>query len=649
MKNKISPIPLTNVKIKDAFWTETIRLVQEVVIPYQWEALNDRILDAEPSYAIRNMKIAAGREKGAYQGVVFLDSDLAKWLEAVGYSLSTKPDMLLEADADALIDLIAQAQQEDGYLNSYYIVEKPGERWTNLHECHELYCAGHMIEAAVAYFEATGKRKFLDVMSRYADHIDSVFGPLEHQLKGYPGHQEIELALVKLYQATKEEKYLKLSKYFIDERGRQPYYFDSEWEKRGKISHWSNRISDAPSKSAAYNQAHLAVRKQEVAVGHAVRAVYMYSAMADLARAYKDETLFDACKKLWHNIIHKQLYITGGIGSSVQGEAFTFDYDLPNDTVYAETCASIGLVFFAHRMLQIDVKSEYADTIEKILYNIILASMSKEGKHFFYVNGLDIWPEASLKNPGRHHVKEERQAWFGCACCPPNLARLLTSLGHYIYSKDDTTLYTHLYMSGETSVRMDDELFSLKQETNYPNTGHVQFTIQTGIQKSFNLAFRKPNWCTTMVVSVNGELVDIEPLTKDGYIYIERQWTQGDTIELEMEMTARWIQAHPQVRANAGKVALQRGPLVYCLEEVDNGQNLSAIRVDTAAPLEMQLDAATNVPWIKTTGFRNNEKAWTQELYRAYSENEIPVELTAVPYYLWGNRGRGEMLVWLSC
>lgn len=328
--------------VQDEFWGRYIRLVQETVIPYQYEALHDRVAGAEPSHAIANFEIAAGRRQGKFGGMVFQDSDVAKWLEATAYSLSIRRDPELERQADEVIDLVGEAQQADGYLNTYFTVKEPGKRWTNLQDCHELYCAGHFIEAAVAYYEATGKDKLLSIMRRMADHIDSVFGTEEGKLKGYDGHQEIELALVKLYRLTGEEKYLKLSLFFIDQRGQEPNFLRQEWEGRGRVTHWGGQTDQI---DMAYNQSHIPVREQTVALGHSVRAVYMYTAMADLARLTGDEALREACLRLWNNMTERQMYITGGIGSTHHGEAFTFDYDLPNDTVYAETCASIGLIF----------------------------------------------------------------------------------------------------------------------------------------------------------------------------------------------------------------------------------------------------------------------------------------------------------------
>ncbi len=646
---KSKPVSIKDVSIRDDFWSYYVDLVRNTIIPYQWEALNDRVEDAAPSHAVKNFRIAAGLEEGEFYGCVFQDSDVAKWLEAVAYSLEKHPDTELERTADEMIDIIEKAQQPDGYLNTYFTIKEPEKRWTNLYECHELYCAGHMIEAAVAYYNATGKRKLMDVMCRFVDYIDSMFGPEPGKLKGYPGHQEIELALVKLYKATGNEKYLKLSKFFIDERGSQPNYFTQEWEeKRNKLSHWTKR--EVPAPDLQYNQSHLPVRHQEVAVGHAVRAVYMYTGMADIAAETEDRELYLACRRLWDNIIRKQMYITGGIGSTHHGEAFSFDYDLPNDTVYAETCASIGLIFFAHRMQQMDADGIYADVMEKILYNLVLSSLSRDGRSFFYVNPLEVWPDACDKNPGKHHVKPQRQKWFGCACCPPNIARLLASLGQYIYSVKDDVLYTHLYIAGEAEMEIGDQKVKIIQDSQYPWNEKVSFQIASDISKAFTIALRIPGWCKAWKVKVNGESVDPGGKIVQGYAMVEGNWKIGDRIELELSMPVEIMQANPKVRANAGKIALQRGPIIYCFEQIDNGTNLSALSLVLKEELAAEHDESLlgGVVAIKGRAIRTEESDWKDDLYRTFREGYEKMEdILAIPYYLWGNRGLGEMQVWI--
>ncbi|WP_201305488.1 glycoside hydrolase family 127 protein [Paenibacillus puerhi] len=636
-----------SVRIDDPFWTPYTALIRDKVIPYQWKALNDQIPDAAPSYAIRNFRIAAGLEEGEFGGMVFQDSDPAKWLEAVGYSLAAHPDPELEELADGLIDLIVAAQQPDGYLNTYFTIKEPGLRWTNLHECHELYCAGHMMEAAVAYYEATGKRKLLDAMCRFADYIDSVFGTEPGKLPGYDGHQEIELALVKLYEATGEERYLRLSQYFIDQRGQAPDYFVEEWERRGQTSYW--RQGKVPSPSAAYNQSHLPVREQSVAVGHAVRAVYMYAAMADLALLKQDNELLEACRRLWSNITTRQMYVTGGIGSTHHGEAFSFDYDLPNDTVYAETCASIGLIFFARRMLQMEQKSDYADVMERALYNLVLGSMSLDGTRYFYVNPLEVWPEACEKNPGKHHVKPERQKWFGCSCCPPNVARLIASLGDYIYSTHGSKLFVHLFIGGEAELVVEQETVGIQQQSALPWNGNVGFRLRLQRPKRFTLALRVPAWCSgEALLSINGEVCTDSIRIVNGYAEIDRIWTDSDQIEWTLPVRAQWVEGHPSIRALAGKAAIQRGPLVYCLEELDNGAPLSSLTLASGSGLTETFDPQLfgGVYVIEGEAARDDAGSWSEEPYRPLQLESRPAAFRAVPYFLWGNRGRGEMSVW---
>lgn len=597
----------------DGLWSTYQKLVREEVIPYQWQALNDRIEAAEPSYAIKNFRIAAGIEKGEFGGLFFQDSDLAKWLEAVGCSLEANPDLELEALADEVIDLIEKAQQSDGYINTYFTLKEPEKRWTNLLECHELYCAGHMIEAAVAYYSGTGKKKLLDIMCRFADYIAEVFGTEPGKKRGYCGHEEIELALVKLFNATGNERYLKLAEYFVDERGQEPNYFQMEFERRGGLSAWSGTI--ASSLDLKYNQAHIPVREQTDAVGHAVRAVYLYTAMADIAAETGDQGLLEACRKLFGSIAQKQMYITGGIGSTNHGEAFTFDYDLPNDTIYQETCASIGLIFFAHSLLKSDVNGVYADVLERALYNSVLSGMALDGRSFFYVNPLEVWPEASCKNPAKAHVKPVRQKWYGCACCPPNIARLLSSLGRFIYTVKGRVIHTHLYIGSESVIEVEDVKVKLVQETNYPWDGNVQIKVAETDGDEFAIALRIPGWCRGAEIRLNNEKLDMK--TENGYAYISRNWRVGDILMLRMEMPVELVEANPMVRADAGKVAIQRGPLVYCLEEADNGENLSALSLKADAGLLVEYDTGLfgGTVIVKGNAMRTQTDGWENLLY----------------------------------
>ena len=545
------PLSLRAMQITDHFWKNEMELVRKEVIPYQWDALNDRVEGAAPSFCMRNFKIAGKlnqekREKGAafeapvytfrgfealpedpehledrFYGFVFQDSDFSKWIEAVGYSLTQHPDAELEKIADEAIDIVCAAQQEDGYLDTYYIINGRDKTFSDLRDHHELYCFGHMAEGAVAYYQATGKDKLLKAVERFADYIADFFGEEEGKCKGYPGHEIAEMALVRLYEVTKNDKYLKLAQFFVDERGKRPYYFDKEHPEaivRGKEDDLRYQ----------YNQAHLPVREQEEAVGHSVRAVYLYSGMADVARLTGDDKLYEACEKLWDSMVNEKMYITGGIGGTHLGESFSFPYDLPNDTAYAETCASIGLVFFARRMLEIKPDSKYADVMERALYNGVLSGMALDGKSFFYVNPLEVNPEACHKDERKFHVKPVRQKWFGCACCPPNLARILSSIGSYAYTETEDTLFVHLYMGSTLEKTVGDRTADICVESELPWDGKVSIKVRAK-DTDFVLALRIPDWCDSY--ELKGCKQD-EMQEKDGYLYIKKQWEEEETLEL---------------------------------------------------------------------------------------------------------------------
>jgi len=639
------PVALKKVTVKDEFWGRYMELVRNEAIPYQWDALNDRIPGAEPSHSIENFRIAAGLSKGEFYGRVWQDSDVYKWLETVAYSLTTHPDAELEQRADEVIDLIGRAQLPDRYLNTYFTLTGIEKRWTNEREKHELYCAGHLIEAACAYFKATGKKNLLNIACAFADHIDQVYGPEEGKKRGYPGHQEIELALVRLYRTTGKDRYLKLSKYFLDERGKQPFYFDLEAQERGEPGNkgFFGEYSDR------YRQSHLPVREQKVAVGHAVRAVYMYTGMADVASESGDESLAQACSVLWDNVTKRQMYITGGLGSQGYGEDFTFDYDLPNDTCYNETCASVGLAFWARSMQRLDMSAEYADTLEQVLFNGALSGMSLDGKKYFYVNPLEVWPQSCHNRYDKRDVATVRQSWFNCACCPPNLARLIASLGGYVYSKRENTLYTHLYLENSAEAELKSGTVKISQHTNYPWDGRVKITVDAHAGSEFTLALRIPGWCAGAAVSVNGEPVEIAGLIEKGYLMLNRRWTTGSVIELDMPMPVRRVQSHPELRENAGKVAIMRGPVVYCLEEIDNSGRLAelALAEDPAFTVRYEEELLNGVVVIEGKAYRTAGGRWNGELYGDLDFAKDPVTIRAIPYYAWNNRGEGEMIVWI--
>jgi hypothetical protein len=626
VQRQLTPVPFTHVKLTDAFWRPRIEANRAATLPKEFE-----MCETTGRIAAFDLKWKKGDPNPPH---IFWDSDVAKWIEAAAYSLATDPDAELDDLLDFVIAKIAKAQRKDGYLNTHYIVferAKLDRRWTNLRDAHELYCAGHLIEAAVAHFQATGKRTLLDVMCRYADYIDSVFGRGKGKRRGYCGHQEIELALVKLYHVTGRKRYLKLAQYFIDERGHQPHYFDIEAKGRGqdpRAFHF---------KSYEYNQSHLPVRKQSVVTGHAVRAMYMYAAMADLANETGDETLLAACERLWHSVVNERMYITGGIGPAARNEGFTYAYDLPDETAYAETCAAIGMAFWNHRLLQFQGDGKYADVLERELYNGTISGVSLDGTKFFYEN--------PLASNGHHH----RQDWFDCACCPPNIARMIASIGGYFYSTSDDGAWVHLYASGMAEMQVAGDKLQIEQKTNYPWDGKIELTLTLDQPKHFALRLRVPGWCKKHKLRINQSPITNYPV-ESGYLIIEREWHRGDVVTLDLDMPSRLTRANPNVRQMIGRVTIERGPLVYCLEAADNA----------IAPLdriELPLDAkwqASHEPELLggVTVLRAKaqvmDASWGNGLYvRAKPVKRKTVEIVAVPYCVWDNRAPGEMRVWL--
>ena len=636
--------PLKNIKISDNFWGHYQDIAINEIIPYQWKALCDEIPDTEPSHAVANFKIAAGLEKGEFRGCVFQDSDVAKWIEAVAYSLTIKPNPELEKTADDLIEIIEKAQDEDGYLDTFFQLKEPNKKFTDLWECHELYCAGHMTEAAVAYYEATAKDKLLKVMCRFIDLIDTKIGPEEGKLHGYPGHPELELALMKLYRVTENEKYLKLCEYMINARGTKPYFFEEELKNRGNKSFWDG--GEIHHIDLAYNQAHKPIREQTEPIGHSVRAGYLYTGAADLAAETGDESLKSAMEILWDNTVRKQMYITGGVGSQVYGEAFTFNYHLPNDTAYNETCAAISFAFMAKQMLRMDVDRKYSDILERLIYNGTISGMALDGHHFFYTNPLSMWEEETKRAGVCGHIRSKRPGWFGCACCPPNLARMITSLGSYIYSSNDTTVYTHLFVAGEANVAVGDKTVKIIQNGNYPWDGNISFEVSGG---DYTFAVRIPSWARDFKIVKNGK--ELNPELKKGYAYIHDNWNDGDKIELTLPMPIEFIEADPLLRADNGKVAITRGPIVYCLESADNGDVLDGLRICDFNSFSTYQDNSLFDGAVYIEGTAMKRKSWQDDspLYRRVNINdELPVRIKAIPYALWDNRDdTREMTVWI--
>lgn len=629
---RFAPLPLSSVTIDGGFWGERQRVNREYTIPHIYEMcrIHGHVAALHTDW---NPDPETVERDPRWRGtpVMFWDSDIAKWLEAACYALATHPDAQLNALVDGVVDLLAKRQLPDGYLNTWFITVDPEMRFKNLRDWHELYNAGHLIEAAVAHYEATGTRTLLDVMCRYADLIGETFGVEEGKRRGYCGHPEIELALVRLSHATGEERYLHLARYFVDERGHQPHYYHQEAYERGDDpdTFWA--------RSYEYNQAHLPVREQDKVVGHAVRATYLYSAMADLAAEDNDPSLLVACERLWKHLTTKEMYVMGGIGTSRQNEGFTGDYDLPNESAYAETCAGIALVFWAQRMLGIDCNRRYGDIMELALYNAVLSGVSADGRHFFYDN--------PLASNGTHH----RQQWFGCPCCPPNLARIFASLGSYIYAQSDDEVLVHLYAQSEAKLQLGGQAVTLRQQTQYPWDTNVTIQVAADAPANFGLRLRIPAWCRAPRLAVNGEAIALAEAMEAGYARISRRWQDGDTVTLELPMPVERVYAHPDVRADVASIALQCGPIIYCLEQADHAVPLHRIELPADAKVTARFDEGLfgGVLVLEAEAVALSDNGWDDTLYRTAPPEVLPCPIRAIPYYTWDLRDAGAMTVWV--
>ncbi|HZJ78059.1 MAG TPA: beta-L-arabinofuranosidase domain-containing protein [Clostridia bacterium] len=607
-----------NVNMDDGFWAERQRLNREVTIYNVYDRFHDtgRISAFELNW----------REGMPNKPHVFYDSDVAKWMESVAYILQKKWDNRLEELFEGLVDLIEHGQKPDGYFNLWFIAIEPSKRFTD-RNAHELYCAGHLFEAAVAYFEATGRDRFLKLMSKYADYIAQEFMHKKTAKFATPGHQEIELALVRMYRCTNEQKFLKLARWFLDQRGTDEKDF---------------LLADFTKKP--YAQDHAPVREQETAEGHCVRALYLYCAMADIAYETGDEGLFKACRKLYDNIVNKRMYITGGTGSTRMGEAFTIDYDLPNETAYSESCAAIALAMFSRRMLLLDNDRVYADTIEKILYNGFLSSISLNGKDFFYKNPLEI----NLKNHNRHTSTSysdflpitQRVEVFNCSCCPPNIARFTATLGDYMLSHNKNTVFIHQYFSSTSTVKIDGKTVRVNVKTQYPKNGVVDITISGGNGTRF--AMRVPNWCEEYHVEFNGEKPSLNQ--ERGYLVFD---CDSDEVRLTSNFVMKpiLIEANDNVRCNAGRAALQYGPIIYCVEGVDNNDEVHNLFYSSS--LNPEFKGLEGIPFstIVVDGFKKPRE--NDRLYSPLKKELIPYRITCVPYFTFANRGESDMLVWV--
>ena len=641
MKKKLTPVNYQNVKIDGGVLGRKQVKNSTVTAPL----LLQRCEETGRVNALHCCKDGYPPGQGPHP---FWDSDIGKVVEAIAYTLPGCPNPALEEKIDMMVETLAAHQWEDGYLNSFYTTCDPDKRWTNLYYMHELYCAGHLMEGAIAYYEATGKRKFLDILSRYADHIAEQYSGGD--AVGYCGHPEIELALVRLYHATGEQKYLQLSKAFIDRRGKQPYFFEEESLARGvdttKTANQKRHLKYYLKSRGPYAeyQAHRPVREQDEPIGHAVRAMYLYSGMADIADTFQDESLMQACRTLWDAVIGTQYAIIGGVGPSSDGERFTFAYDLPNEITYNETCASVALMMWAHRMLQLEGVSKYADILEQTLYNTVLGSISLDGTRFFYANYLSVYPKrfehasATLIDK----MAARRQEWFDVSCCPPNASRLIGSLGGYAASMDDQDIFVHLYFPG----KIDFKKAVLALETDYPWDEKVSMTVRCGQPFSGGIRLRIPGWCKSWHTECNGEPLSHQ--VEAGYAVINRQWRDGDKILLTLKMPPELLEANPKVRENCGKSAIRRGPVIYCLEEADNGESLADITLDSSGEISMGQSNLEGEPYIALTlpAFR---RKWDKDtLYQIKSSERKAVTVKAIPYFLWGNRGDGEMNVWVN-
>lgn len=600
---KLKSVSLKSIKLTDNFWAKRVDILGEVTLPLQYEIM-------EETGRINNFRIASGKIKGDFVGFFFNDSDVYKWIEAVSFYLANNKNEKLERLVDDVIGEIGLAQDEDGYINTYFTFERRQDRWTNLKDMHELYCAGHIIQGAIAHYRVTGKTNFLNIAIKLADYLNRLFGP--GRKEGTCGHPEIEMALIELYRETNDKKYLNLGKFFIDERG------------KGIIG------------GSSYHIDHKPFRKLDEVVGHAVRSLYLNCGATDLYIETGERALLDALERLWDNLVTKKMYVTGGVGARKEGEAFGENYELPNETAYAETCASIANLMWNYRMLLALGEGRFADIMELCLYNGILSGISLDGKEYFYVN--------PLADRGKHR----RQRWFACACCPPNIARTIASIPGYMYSTSPEGIWVHLYASNVSEFNMNGSNIRIEEYTNYPWDGLIEFKILGNSR--FKLFLRKPGWAKDCFVLVNGE--KIQTVLDKGYIVIDREWHNGDTVKLKLNMEPELLESHPSVKANIGRVAIRRGPIIYCVESADNPWgDVWDLEISKDVKLEEEYrDILGGVVVIKGKGYLNSPNNW-DKLYLIVGKTSSikrEVEFIAIPYYAWANREPGPMEVWIK-
>jgi uncharacterized protein len=612
---RLRPAPIDAVTLEDDFWVRRMRINREKTIPSQLQLLWD-------TGRIDNLRRAAGKIDGPFQGRYFNDSDVYKWLEAASWSLATFPDEQLEQTMDEVIAEIEDAQRPDGYLNSYFARDLEGDRWTNF-DLHEMYCAGHLFQAAVAHSRMTGSRRLLAVAVRMADHIDATFGPEELGKRiGTDGHPEVEMGLVELARETGEQRYLQLAQFLVDVRGHG--FLGDAYDRFGR----------------KYHQDHQPYRELNEIVGHAVRAVYLNAGVADIYTETGEDALGEALHRLWGNMTTKKMYVSGGLGSRYEGESFGENYELPNRLAYTETCAAIGSVMWNWRMLLAEADSRYADLIELQLYNAVLPGVSLDGEAYFYQN--------PLSDEG-HHV---RSRWFKTACCPPNVARLLASLPGYFYGTSDRDIWVHLYAEGTASITLaSGEEVKLTQHTRYPWDGEIEIAVDG--QGSFGLRLRVPGWCETGAsLKVNEEPVEVT--LERGYATLQRDWQTGDRVSLTLPMPVRRVESHPHVSENSGRIALTRGPLLYCIEQADNVDlDLADVELPDSSTIDSTFegDLLNGVVTLSAGAIvAEPDNDWTGKLYRSAAqshEGRRPVSIKAIPYFAWSNRTPGPMRVWI--
>ncbi len=642
---------MNRIEITSEFWIQYRDLVVEEVLPYQWEVMNNKDIEMthEPggneqhlthSYAVENLEIAAGKKVGSHHGYTFQDTDVYKWLEAAAYALKYQPNNDFLKLTDDLIDLIAEAQEDNGYLVTYFQISAPDRKFSRLKQSHELYTMGHFIEAGIAYYESTGNEKALTVAIKMADCINKNFGMSADKLQGADGHPEIELALARLYELTSETKYLELARFFIDVRGTNSF-FDNQILSDGIDRDVIDGMNKFPK---SYFQDHAPILEQESAEGHAVRMVYLCAGIAKVAKHTNDDKLLNVCKRFWNNIVSKKMYITGAIGSTNIGESFTGDYDLPNDTMYGETCASVGMAFFAREMLEIEANGEYGDVLEKELYNGIISGISLDGTHFFYVNPLQVDSNISKHNPSREHILPSRAEWFGCACCPSNLARLVASIDQYIYTIKNDVIYSHQFISNKAILH---DGFSVEQASNFPWEGEITYNFTNNNTESQQFAVRIPSWSNSFSTVFNSQ--EISYKQSNGFIYIDVP-VGKTTFILNLDMSVKVYKTNSNVVYNIGKVAIQRGPLVYCVEKIDQSDDIWKYNLTPNSKYSTKFESnlLNGIVTIEATAQLDTSENNTELYYEYIDETKLETTLTLVPYYSWANRGESQMAVWIN-